>query len=386
MPKKQNKSKLLLLTFISFLLGFQSALIAYITSSFLQESSGLKNVGIFYFLAYGGAFLVMLNVHHLVKKYGKSKVFVLFLIFKLLVLTAIGLWGEGPVAVILVVWALMSGQLMWLALDIMIESFSQDSITGTIRGRILTIENTGWLVAPFLAAWIVDDFGYKWVYAVGTIMIISALLIVLKHFNQVNHNIKKDLDIKAVLMKIWRKRDVARIYYVSLMLETFYAAMVIYMPLHLQQLGFSWPEIGKIFTVMLVPFLLLQYPLGVIADKKTGEKEWLFLAFLIIVIFTMGVSFVQQGTMVTWMVILFMTRVGAAMVEVMRDSYFYKQVGPEDVDLIDFYRTARSVANIMATAFFSLVLMMVSLKWSFVVLAFVVISAIWPIAKLKDTR
>ena len=52
-----------------------------------------------------------------------------------------------------------------------------------------------------------------------------------------------------------------------------YAWMVIYTPLHMLDLGFTWEEIGQIFTIMLIPFVLVEYPAGWLADKYIGETE-----------------------------------------------------------------------------------------------------------------
>ena len=71
-------------------------------------------------------------------------------------------------------------------------------------------------------------------------------------------------------------------------------------------------------------------------------------------IIIMGISagsifFIETNSVLVWGAVLFMTRVGAAMVEILRDSYFYKQVDGKDVDLIDFFRTAASAGYIFAT-------------------------------------
>ena len=102
---------------------------------------------------------------------------------------------------------------------------------------------------------------------------------------------KRTSSIRAVFNKMLHRKDIMRVYYASLMLELFYCVMSIYTPLYLLSIGLTWTEIGKIITVMLIPFVLIQIPLGIIADKKTGEQEWLIIGFIIISFSTAAISF-----------------------------------------------------------------------------------------------
>ena len=138
---------------------------------------------------------------------------------------------------------------------------------------------------------------------------------------------------------------------------------------------------------MLMPFALIQYPLGKFADNKTGEKEWLIFAILLMSASTVAVSFVNSNSIILWMVVLFVTRIGAAIIELMRDSYFYKQVDVSDVDMIDFFRTTKSVAYVMAMLVFGLFLLIFpTYQMVFLLLGIIVLTGLIPILKLKDTR
>lgn len=384
--KRCANGKLHLLKVVAFLMGFQMALALYILSSFLKERSGIGNIGIFYVISYIASFYVMINLHHLIKRHGKSTMFLMFLVIKIIALFGMGLFFESSIAVVFAVWSLMSGALAWVGLDLLIENYSKDKVTGSIRGAYLAVMNAGVLIAPFLATWIVENMGYRFVFFFAANITAIAAVIILMFFRKVNHNIKKSISAKEVFKKILKKKNLSRIYYVSFLLELFYAVAVVYTPLYLRQLGVSWVEIGIIFTVMLVPFVILQYPLGVLADKKTGEKEWLLAAIVLTAIFTATIGFINSRDIIVWMGVLFMTRVGAAIIEVMRESYFYKQVGPADVDLIDFFRTTRSVAYVVGMAFFSFVLFFCPIQFVFVILALILLTGLVPLWKLKDTH
>jgi len=125
--------------------------------------------------------------------------------------------------------------------------------------------------------------------------------------------------------------------------------MVVYTPLYLTKyVGFSWAEIGVIFTIMLLPFVIFEIPVGRLADKKYGEKEFLTVGFIIMGIFTMAIGFVTVKNFWLWAAILFATRIGASFVEITCDTYFFKKVDQGKTDVIGFYRLTRPLSYVAA--------------------------------------
>lgn len=385
--QKKSRKRLYMLNLTTFLLGFQLSLALYVLSNFIQKRTGIENIGIFFLLAYGFSFYILIQLHHLVRKHGKSKMLMLFMGLKVVALMLMGIYDQSIIAVLFAIWSLIGGTLMWAGLDMMIENFSDDRVTGKIRGMHLTFMDTGFLFGPFLAAWTVDNIGFGPVFMLAALITSIALFIVYKNFHKMKRRSKKrDLSVQLVIQKMLRRKDIMRVYYASLMLELFYCVMTIYTPLYLLSIGLSWTEIGKIITVMLIPFVILQIPLGIMADKKTGEKEWLVVGFLIISVSTAAMSLFSAPVVYLWMFLLFLTRIGASIIQVMRDAYFYKKIGPQDIDLIDYFRTTKSIAYIMGTMFFSLFLVVLPLKMVFLMLAVLMFTALSPVLRLHDTK
>ena len=86
------------------------------------------------------------------------------------------------------------------------------------------------------------------------------------------------------------------------------------------------------------------------------------------------------------MIVLFITRIGASIIQVMRDTYFYKKVGTQDIGFIDYFRTTKSIAFIFGMAFFSLFLIVLPLQMLFLMLAILIFTALAPIFRLNDTK
>jgi hypothetical protein len=88
-----------------------------------------------------------------------------------------------------------------------------------------------------------------------------------------------------------------------------------------------------------------------------------------------------------WAVLLFATRIGVAMLEILRDSYFYKRIDMDDIEIIDFFRTARPVGY-MAAALIStgMLAMNFSIKSLYLVLVVVIFTGLIPALKLSDNK
>jgi MFS family permease len=125
--------------------------------------------------------------------------------------------------------------------------------------------------------------------------------------------------------------------------------MIIYLPLYLLEEGFTWPEIGTMFTIMLLPFVFVGYPLGYLVDRKRNERTVLLLALFLSIITTISMGLLTQHSLVLWTMVLFASRIGIAGLEVLKDTYFYRHVRAAEVDIIALFRTSLPLASIVAT-------------------------------------
>jgi MFS family permease len=201
-----------------------------------------------------------------------------------------------------------------------------------------------------------------------------------------NNHFNGNITISDLVKKIFINKNLMRIYWVSFVLEFFYALMTVYTPLYLLDLGMSWSQIGIIFTIMIIPFVLVNYPVGLLADKKLGEKEMIIFALFVMAFSTLSIFFVTSTSIIIWGSVLFLTRIGAAMIETLRDSYFYKRIDGDDMDIISFFRTSRSVAYIAATAVSAMLLVVFPVKAMFLLLALIILLALYPAFTLVDNK
>jgi len=384
--EKLEKKKVNLISFISFLMGFSQAMLIYVMAYYFKIAAGTEDIGIFYFISYGIILVVLLNLHKIVRKLGKSNVFYFSILISiicavLLVFTNPSIWGM----VILMSYIIFIN-LGWVSLDVILESFSTDKMSGRIRGLHLTVINAGYLIGPFLSTEVLEKFNFHGIFVF--LLFFNSLVLVLSLIGvrNVNHKFEARLNVKDVLRKVFSRKDILKVYYIAFALDFFYALLVIYTSIYLLNQGMSWSQIGIIFTIMLIPFVVLQYLVGFLADKKLGEKEMLVFSVIFMAISTGTIYFINSSSIWIWGMILLATRIGAAMLEVLRDSYFYKKIDGHDVDLINFFRTSMPVGYMLATGISFPLLLIFPLKSVFLLVSIIVLSALIPVFLLKDNK
>ena len=381
-----NEKKLKLITSISFLLGFAQALLMYIESSYFKISLGSENISVFYFAAYGVALIGLLNMHKIIKLFGKSTAFFLFFFLQICSIAFLTIVPPSSLGIAVLMVYIIASYLVLVLLDIIMESYSEDKKSGRIRGFHLTMTNLGFLLGPLLSTSLLENYNYSGLFIVAMVINMAIFVVGLIGLRGGNSKFGGNLTVRDLIKKIFVNKDLMRIYWISFVLEFFYALMVLYTPLYLLDRGLNWGQIGLIFTIMLIPFTLFGYPAGLIADKKIGEKEMIVGSLLLMVISTASIFFINGNSLWIWSSVLFATRIGAAMIETLRDSYFYKRIDGSDMDVISFFRTARSVGYLVSTAFSAVLLIFFSIKIIFLFIAGVILLALYPALTLVDSK
>lgn len=384
--EKIDEKKIKLIGFISFLIGFAESLLTYVNSAYFKQSLGTENVSMLYFVSYVIVLVGLLNMHKVIKKMGKSAAFFLFFFLQICSVTFLIFFPPSFAGILLLMAYLVFANLVLVVLDIILESYSEDRKSGRIRGLHLMIVNVGFLLGPFLSTRILAQYDFYGLFFVSMVLSMLIFIIGLIGLRGGNNKFDGDITVSDLVKKILVNKDLMRIYWISFVLEFFYALMVVYTPLYLLDLGLGWDRIGIVFTIMLLPFVLFGYPAGIIADKKLGEKEMIIAALIIISLSTASIFFVESTSLALWAAVLFVTRTGATLVETLRDSYFYKKIDARDMDIISFFRTSRSVAYIFATAISAILLIFFPVKIIFVFVALVVALALYPAINLVDNK
>lgn len=388
--KKVARRQLLWVGLLAFLFSAHSALGAYVNSSFIDQLIGSKWVGIVYAAASLLSVISLALLPYLLKKYSLKtlQVIPIFLVFSLL--AAITIIPLSYPLLLVAVFGIYLGStsLVIIVFDLLVEHYSSDAFTGEIRGAYLTTINVAFMVSPFLAGILVDSFGIRAVYGVGMVLVFIILLIASKTIKPIRIK-QKVVSPLAALEKVYRDKFLAPITLINFFLMLFYAWMVVYLPIYLTQtIGFSWGQVGLMFTAMLSAFVLFQFPLGWLADKKYGEKEILTIGIILMAAASFAVAFTQSTQFWVWLGILFGSRVGASSVEIMAESYFFKHISTRNAETISVFRLMYPLAYIIGMLGASVILAFgtTTIPHLFAVLGSILIIGIPVGMSLRDTK
>lgn len=381
-----QKKKVRLINWAIFFLGFLDTFYIYMASSYFADVIQDTNVGFFYLAAYSGTLIIYFFLQPLIRFMGKARTLYLFLGSTILLAALLTRMTESYWSVPVLVLFMMASSVIWVIFDVLLESFSQDGFSGRIRGLYLTVMNLGILLAPFLATTTLHHKGYQGVFFVVLIGYMLLFLFSIVAFRNDNAVHQPKINFWHAAKATFSSHALSRAYAIAFALNFFYAVMMIYMPLRLLAEGFSWQQIGVIFTVMLLPFVFLQYPLGILADKKYGEKELLLASLLFSAAVTFFMGWIDSQELWLWASILFLSRIGIAAIEVLKDSYFYKQIDADDVAIIAFFRTTWPVANILGAAFSSSMLVFLPFQSVFFLMAAILSATFLLTLSLRDTK
>jgi MFS family permease len=216
------------------------------------------------------------------------------------------------------------------------------------------------------------------------IPVLFILTSVLKNFKDPEY---KAFNIIQTIEHHRPNKNIRNIMSTGFMLNFFYSWMVVYGTIYLHQyIGFDFITSGIIFSIALIPFVVVQIPLGYLADKVMGEKVLLTLGFIIMGISTAIIPLIHSKSFIVWTIVLFIGRTGAAIVEVMNDTYFFKQVDDKNLSVINLYRAINSSAYIVAPLIAVLLLVKMPMYGIFYILGLLMIISVKYSLALKDTK
>lgn len=374
---------------IGFIYTLHLVIPVYSSSSFLSLFGSPQTVGLIFMAGAAVTILGFLFVPILIRKAGNYTTSLWLLLTQVVLIY--GLTAATDPRIIAACFILQTAviALIGFCLDIFLEVYSETGNIGAIRGAYMTTMNGAWLIGPLIGSMIIgtaDD--YRSVYLAALFILLPLFYLIYKNFPRFKDPHYYHPSLFQTLKHLFKNKNHCKLFLVNIVLQTFYAWMVVYSPIYLNTvIGLTWAEIGIVLTIMLIPFVVLQWPLGKLADKKYGEKEIMIIGLAILGIATIALATIVSHDVFVWALALLMTRVGAASVEVMIETYFFKTVNIKDSNMLGFFRLTRSISYFIAPLITGVVFLFTANQaWLFVTVGILCILAIIPAAMLEDTK
>jgi len=358
--------------------------VVYVNSSFLDKFFTSNLVSLLFILGSIGNIILFFLVVGLEKRFGNRLFFFLFLIFEALAVAGLALIQTPLYIAMLFVLFQSTSIMIFYSLDVFLEDATPEKETGTIRGIYLTILNLALVLSPMMIALFAPNGEFVRLYIMSVLFLIPLFLLGIfsfKHFKDGRQHFNH-----LPIISWWKHKNIRRVTLVRLTLNIFYSLAVIYIPIYLyQNIGFDWTQISIIFTIMLLPFVLFEIPVGRLADKWCGEKEFMTLGLFILGTALLIIPFLKTPNLVMWAAVLFYSRIGASVIEIASESYFFKQVGKSDLGMISIFRMMWPVAFIIGPILAILSINTLGFAGMLFLMALIVLKTMDSSTKLQDT-
>lgn len=376
---------------LSVIFIFHGLIVSYSNSSYLEKFTSPEMVGLLYTIGSALSVLLFLFITKVLRRIGNVQMVLWLSAFELLSLVLMGLAFDPATTIIAFVLFILINPLIYLSIDIFAESLigEDEGATGARRGLTLSLMSLASTAGPFSVALLVgadDSKLYQTYYLAATVLLIF-MAFISTHFHAFADPDYHDVKLLEALRSFWRKPNQRYVFLAHFILQIFFAWTIIYIPLYLvSELGLGWGAVGSIIGVSLLAYVIFEYPVGLIADRYIGEKEMMALGFFILAVSVSWISFMTSATVIAWMVLMFINRIGASLVEATTEVYFFKQIGGTDAKVMGFFRLTRPLALMVGSLLGSVALLYLPFNLIFIVLALLMVVGIGFTLALEDTR
>ncbi|MDE2038001.1 MAG: MFS transporter [Patescibacteria group bacterium] len=373
---------------IGFIYTLHLVIPMYSNSSFLELFADERTVGYIYMVGAAMTILGFLLAPPLIRRLGNYKMAIWLIAAQAALFYGL-IVAQSPL-VIAACFVLQTAvvALIGLTLDIFLEVYTDGHSVGTVRGLYTATLNASWVMAPLIGTMLINGTNdYRNTYIAALAMLLPLLYLIYRNFPRFRDPSYTHLSPVQLVRHVAHNKDWIKLFSANILLQTFYAWMTVYTPIYLHQtIGFSWEEIGVVLIVMLLPFPLIQYPLGKLSDAGFGEKRTMAAGFALMGLSTIGLAFLGAQSVIVWAAALAVTRIGAAAAEIMMETYFFKTVSPRDSAALGVFRITRPVSYFTGPLIGIVGLLFVSSQWMFAIIGAVSLLALIPAAAIRDTR
>ena len=374
---------------LSFLFTLHISLSAYVNSIFLTKFIDEKYVGLLYTTASLLALILLSQSSNILKYFGNRRLVLWLLLINMSALALLITSSNAFIVATSFIFFISTNTIIFLCLDIFIERFGNPETIGKTRGLYLTIINIAWMLSPLITALLIArNNGYITVYILAFITVVImtlGLFLSVKSFKDKQYNRTPFLETYRYLKT---NRHMFAITVINFILQFFFAWMVVYTPIYLyQHIGLGWDQIGVIFTIMLAPFVIFGLPIGILIDKyHFNKRKLLYIGFIIMSASTLYIPFIETTGIALWALVLFLTRMGASIIETTSEIYFFTHTKEEDAFLLGVFRDMTPVAYIVAPLVSTAIFIFFPFKYLFIALGIIILSGLYYIPRLKHNH
>lgn len=391
LASRKNDQTLFIVYAALVFLSLHWAVVIYINSSYLEQFVSSTTISVLYFLGSALSLICFFFTPELIRIVGNYRLVFWCSILEIIAVCAMGLAHTALLASLFFTLHFVLMPLLLFGLDVFIEEIigTKENKTGSTRGLYLSLLSLATALGPLLTSHLmrIDTATLSFVYFVSALFMVPFLYIIVRNFKSFTDPNYNSLSLLKIGQVFKKDKNIRTIVLISTHLQLFFTWMVIYAPLYLAHVaGFTFSEIGLIFFVGLMAYVVCEYPIGIIADTYIGEKEMMAFGFALLAISTSWYAFLLHAPVGVWMCAVFVTRIGASLVEATSESYFFKHAQSVDADAISLFRMTRPLSSLLGAVLGGVALVYLEFNLLFILLALLMIPGLILTLTLTDTK
>jgi MFS family permease len=375
---------------LAVIFSYHTLIVAYNTSSFAAQFVSPTAVGVLHAGAALGAVGLFIIFPKLLARFGNVALGIGVMAASVLLLLILAFAAHGALLLLALALFLVLNPLVYLIIDVFSETLigQSEGETGKKRGLTLSLMSAAAVFAPLSMGLLMGDNGdftpLFFASAGVGLLFVAVLMMVFRQFYDPVYTHPK---LTPLLTAIRSDKNLLTVMSCHFLLQLFFAWIIIYVPLYLSTIaGFTWSEIGIIISSGLLAYVLFEYPTGIIADRYLGEQEMMSLGFMILAVTTAFFGVLGAAPLFVWMLIMFINRFGASLVEVTTESYFFKHVDGSSADLMSVFRLLRPLANVAGALIGAVSLAFMPFSVFFMIGGLILVAGVYLPRFLVDTR
>jgi MFS family permease len=362
------KNRRTILYVVGFLFGTQISLGSYFIASYIARIIGETHTGFVYGTTSLCTLFLMLSFSKILKKIG-NRITSLFLIGTSACSYAILALSPASIFVLpAIILYQVANMVLWLCLDIYLEHYERASTVSKDRALYLTLINLGWLLAPALAGLLLGKSGeFSHVFAVQASIALCIFSILYVCFKNFTDSIYKPVQMIDILPAIRSNKKALIFIQIHAGLQIFYASMVMYMGIYLMQTAkIPLSSLGVLFSIMLIPFTLFGIPVEKILSNSENKNRIFIYGFFLLLVGSITPLVYRGASLILWGSILFISRVGAVILETGTEALFFKAVNEEEAAVVATFRMMHPLSYLIVSLIGGILLSFGSISYIFI--------------------
>ena len=351
---------------VNFLRHLAAASLTSIFTLYIRQFVGSNAaVGGILFVGYLAACISSIYSGHIIEHFKKRKALLIALMSLTFVFAAFA-YAERASSVF-VLFAVYQFVISLFVLDVglYVKHYSDYKVIAENAGKLGSLGNIGWLVGPLLGSLIANSFGFEAVFLFAAAVSLIALFITffVRLSNEDGH-VPHTRSFKSNVSVFIKNPRLRRTYLNNAGLGFIYSLWD-YLPLLMTGIGATIPVIGMTKTLMGVSQAIFEYPIGQMADREIGERKLFIIGYIFATVFTIMLGFTTN--LHYFITFFFIAATGTAFLEMTRDSYFFRQISKEEIELVSVYRTSDTLPFLIGQGLAVIFLTFFQIQWWFVI-------------------